>query len=139
MNLPTIGGAEAEENGPTDAGTRAREGQLIADSAKLAAVEALVEALGATRRYWDKDAKAWTIEPDYATRIRASELILAYAEGRPVERRLEVRANAETWEAQKSRQLKSPEGIRFLLAAGAVSRKEADEAFAKLGKTPESE
>jgi hypothetical protein len=110
---------------------------LIPDDLQAGAIDALRDCLKATRRYWDKDERCWQIEPDYQARLKAAELTLAYKVGRPVERKFEVRGNLDTFEQQKERLLKSAEGIRFLLAAGAINAQEAAEALSQTIEAPE--
>jgi len=111
---------------------QADPGMLIPADLKAAALDKLGECLRATRRYWNKDAKTWDVEADFQTALRSIELILAYGEGRPVERRIELSLKGESWEEQRDRAMTSPEGVRFLLAAGAISREQADAALAEL-------
>ncbi len=109
--------------------------EVVSDEIFAEAQEALQKCLRAERPVWDKDSKSFRMEPDYPTIMAAVKVSLEYKIGRPVERRIEIRANADTWEDQKQRHLESAEGIRFLLAAGAISREEADQALGKLAKS----
>jgi hypothetical protein len=125
---------EVGKTGKTENGPRGRarldSGELIPPKLKAKALAALDTCLDAVK--WRKEGAEWTKDPDYATIIRAAELTLAYAEGRPVERKFELRGSVETFEDRKAAMLESPEGIRTLRAIGVVSEREAAEAMLKL-------
>ena len=93
---------------------------LIPPSLRDAAVEELHATMKATRRYWDKASGAFVEEPDYATRQRAIELVLAYAEGRPVERKVNLTGDFSTYSEKLERMIATPEGLRLAIAAGLV-------------------
>jgi hypothetical protein len=76
------------------------------------------EAMGATTAIYDLPKKKWIERPDHNTRLKAANMVAAYAEGLPVQRQIQLNANletlAETLESVKS----SPETIRALEAVG---------------------
>ncbi|MGB8166712.1 MAG: hypothetical protein WCF18_04425, partial [Chthoniobacteraceae bacterium] len=131
---------ESKKSSEPRAGARASpslpdmSAEVVSDQVFAEAQEALQKCLRAERPVWDKDSKSFRMEPDYPTIMAAVKVSLEYKIGRPVERRIEIRANTDTWEDQKQRHLESAEGIRFLLAAGAISREQADHALGKLAK-----
>lgn len=145
MPLPKMK-TEPEPNVPQEGGETEKTGQasqahttpspptpgLIPPKLKAGAIVAMGEALKAERKVWSKDAQDFVAEPDHATRLRAAELITAYAEGRPIERKFELRGNVETFEDRKAVMLESPEGIKTLRAVGAISEHEASAALRKL-------
>lgn len=127
--------SEAGKTGPepSRAGVRtdATEG-LIPPPLKSGAIDALRDCLGAEKLFWDKDTQRWRAEPDYPVRLKAAELTLAYAEGRPVERKLTITSTMETFEDKKSSLLQSREGIRSLVDLKLISEKEAEEAYSRI-------
>ena len=63
----------------------------------------LRKAKRATHRIFDPAAKQLVEVPDHKTRLAAITLELAYAEGRPVERQVQVRGEFEDLEALRQR------------------------------------
>lgn len=89
---------------------------MISAELKDEAIDGLRDGLRATRRYWDKGSEEWVVEPDYATRTRNIELILAYAEGRPVERTVKLTADFSTFSDKLAKLVSTPEGLRTAIA-----------------------
>ena len=118
--------------GAADSADQPENGPLVSRKSVTKAMQALEQALNAEKVVYGRSKDQFETQRDWPTVVRAAELILAYGEGRPVERRLEIRATSETFDAQKARMLSSPEGIRFLLAAKAITEAEATEAFTRL-------
>jgi hypothetical protein len=105
---------------------------VIDDETFRLATAKLVECMDAKRPVWDKDSKSFRMEPDFPTILGAVKLAFEYKIGRPIERQLVLQASAENWEAKSRRMMATPEGIRFMLAAGAITQEEAAEAFRRL-------
>ena len=78
------------------------------------AVEALERCLEATHSFYDIITEKVITFPDYKTRLAAVIIVLAYAEGKPVERREIVTRHFETLEELRARVKASPEFQRAL-------------------------
>lgn len=133
----TDGAGESKNSDEPRAGARGGAGDaagLVDRETVQEAIRELKNALQANKVVWGKTKEQFETSADWPTRVKAAELILAYGEGRPVERRIEIKANADTWEDQMKRHLGSAEGIRFLRSAGAITPDQADEALEKLAK-----
>ena len=85
------------------------------------ALAALARALNAQKRFWSKGGSEWIVEPDYAAQLKAAELTLAYAVGRPVERRVELTGSFEAYDEKLEKLCSTPEGLKLATAAGLVS------------------
>jgi hypothetical protein len=72
------------------------------------AVEALERCLEATHSFYDIITEKVITVPDYKTRLAAVIIVLAYTEGRPVERREIVQRNTKTLEELKAQAKASP-------------------------------
>ncbi len=110
---------DALDFGPR-AGEAPKTGPLIATNLRDDAIAGLSDSLKATRRFWDKASSAFVEEPDFATRLRAIELVLAYAEGRPVERKVSLTGDFKDYNSKLEKLLATPEGLRVAIAAGLV-------------------
>ena len=86
------------------------------------AVTALDRALDATRPKWDTAAKTFVEEQDFGTQLKAAELILAYTDGRPVERQVKLTGDFQNYDSKLEKLLASPEGMRVAIAAGLVEK-----------------
>jgi hypothetical protein len=94
---------------------------LIPADLKAKAIQALYAGLTATRRYWDKDQKAFVEEPDYGTRVKTAELVLAYAEGRPVERQVRLTGGFKEYNEKLEQLCSTPEGLAIAVKLGLVA------------------
>ena len=102
-------------------------GALIPSEVKTKAIAALDAALTATRLLWSKELTTYIEEADHATRVRAAELVLAYAEGRPVERKLTLTGSAGGGFDERIAQLcATPEGLRIAISLGIVAEESND-------------
>lgn len=139
--LPKMGevqGSENQQGGPAE--PRAREGateSLVDREICRKAVDRAVAALGAKRIVYGKSKDQFEEHDDWPTIIKAVELLLAYGEGRPIERRLELKGNLATFDQQRAQLMNSPEGIKLLRAAGLITDREAVEALAETIDAPE--
>jgi hypothetical protein len=68
--------------------------ELMTEEDQVASVRVLREGKSATHRVFDPATKQLIEVPDHKTRLAAITLELAYTEGRPIERQLNVNANA---------------------------------------------
>jgi hypothetical protein len=110
----------------TDGGV-AEPGQIIPKNVKAEALTALHEALKADKALWSKELGKYYTEPDHATRLRAAELVLAYAEGRPVERKLTLTGSAGGGFDERIAQLcATPEGLRIAISLGIIAEESND-------------
>ncbi len=94
---------------------------LIRPELREKALAALEEGLVATKRFYDKEAGGWVAEPDYQTRVRAAELVLAYAEGRPVERKVELKGSFAGYDEKLEKLCATPVGLAAAIKLGLVS------------------
>lgn len=124
---------EQNEKGDDDAGlenlARAR-GEQSPDlnnkpepeiSARLAAkaVAELDKQLEATRRV-AAGVGEWEDVPDYPTRQKAIELVLAYRLGRPIERQVKLTGGFQSHNDKVAALCATPEGLRMAIAVGLV-------------------
>ena len=72
------------------------------------AIQALGEALTATKQFWSQPGKQFVSEVDHITRIKAADILLSYTDGRPVERKEVVVATFESVDEMKNRVKQSP-------------------------------
>ena len=93
---------------------------LIPPALRDSALAALAEGLTATKTQWDTKEKGLRTDPDHSTRVKSAELILAYAEGRPVERKVNLTGDFNNYDSKLEKLLASPEGMRVAIAAGLV-------------------
>ena len=77
--------------------------ELITEEDQAASLRVLREAKRATHRVFDPAAKQLIEVPDHKTRLAAIALELAYTEGRPVERQVQVRGKFEDLKALRDR------------------------------------
>ena len=87
---------------------------LEAKNLRTRAVEALERCLEATHSFYDIITEKVITFPDYKTRLAAVIIVLAYTEGRPVERREIVQRNVPTLEQLREQARNSPEMQRAL-------------------------
>ena len=82
---------------------------LEAKNLRTRAVEALERCLEATHNFYDVIAQKVITFPDYKTRLAAVIIVLAYTDGKPVERREIVTRHATTLDELKAKAKSSPE------------------------------
>ena len=87
---------------------------LEAKNLRTRAVEALERCLEATHNFYDVIAQKVITFPDYKTRLAAIITVLAYTDGKPVERREIITKHFETLEELQARVKASPEFQRAL-------------------------
>lgn len=92
----------------------------VSDAMRAKSIQTLAAAMDATRRYWDKDGQKWIEEPDWATRTKSAELVLAYADGRPVEMKIELTGGFEGFDQKLAKLCSTPEGLKLAAQAGLV-------------------
>ena len=101
--------------------TRARTKRaVVSDAARARAIECLIDGMDATKRVWDRDNAKWIEEPDWNTRTKNAELVLAYSDGRPVEMKIELSGGFEGYDAKLAKLCSTPEGLKLALQAGLV-------------------
>jgi hypothetical protein len=98
------------------------QGLLIPAAMRDRALRALAEGLMATKTQWDAKEKGLRTDPDHATRVKAAELILAYAEGRPVERVVKLTGDVSTYDDRLEKLLATPEGLRIARTLGIIQK-----------------
>lgn len=84
------------------------------------AIETLAAGMDATRRYWDKEGQKWIEEPDWSVRYKSAELVLAYADGRPVEMKVELTGGFEGYDQKLAKLCSTPEGLKLAVQAGLI-------------------
>lgn len=97
-----------------------RDGLMIPPRMKLRALASLNAALKATRSQHGSKGEGLKTEADHATRVKAAELILAYAEGRPVERSVKLTGDFSNYDDRLEKLCSTPEGLRIAINAGLV-------------------
>lgn len=112
-------GGDRESNSENSTRTRART-PLIPDEMRTKAIESLAGGMDATRRYWDKEDQKWIEEPDWPTRTKSAELVLAYSDGRPVEMRVELTGGFESFNEKLSKLCSTPEGLKMAIQSGII-------------------
>lgn len=139
MKLPKLQPENVEQGGVTemDQSQPSRvctpeTGKLISPELRAKALAALEEGLSATKRFWDRENEKWIVEPDYPTRSRNAELVIAYSDGKPVERKVQLTGDFKDWNSKMEDALASPEGIRVALAANLITEQVAEEKRQKL-------
>lgn len=61
--------------------------RLLADPEFMQLMQdAITNALRATVRHWDREAKRFEVDPDFKTQLSAFSLVMAHMEGEPVKR-----------------------------------------------------
>ena len=125
-NATTVPHTQAPPSPPSEPRARAcgDSSPLISDALRDEAIQTLKESLRATKSLWSREADAFVAEPDFSTRTRAAELVLAYAEGRPVERTVRLNGDFSTYSEKLARLVSTPEGLRIAIAAGLVENPE---------------
>ncbi len=98
---------------------------LIKPELQQKALAALEEGMAATKRYFNKEDGGWVAEPDYATRVRSAELVLAYAVGRPVERKVELKGSFTGYDEKLEKLCATPEGLAAAIKLGLVTEERA--------------
>ena len=118
-NIPQVG---SKTGAIQSSGSRVTppSGLLISSALRDNALTALAEGLTATKTQWDTKEKGLRTDPDHSTRVKSAELILAYAEGRPVERKVNLTGDFNNYDSKLEKLLASPEGMRVAIAAGLV-------------------
>ena len=109
---------------------------MISPELKAEALATLADGLRATKRFWEKESASFVAEPDYATRTRNVELILAYAEGRPVERAVKLTGDFTSYSEKLARLCATPEGLRTAQALDLVEKPAAREKASALPAKP---
>ena len=110
---------------------------LIAPDLRDDAIAALREGLKATRRFWDKASGMFQEEPDYAARTRAAELVLAYAEGRPIERQVKLSGDFSSYSDKLAKLVATPSGLKQAIALGLVEKPQKDASTVEIaGNSP---
>ena len=94
---------------------------LIPPDLRAGAIDALRDGLKATRRYWSKEQKDFVEEPDYGVRVKTAELVLAYAEGRPVERQVRLSGDFKGFNEKLEQLCATPEGLAMAVKLGLVA------------------
>lgn len=86
------------------------------DALGSADIEAVVrvwrEAMNATKRMWDINAKKLVEFPDHRTRLLAANMVAAYMEGLPVERSIQAHSDIKDFDALLSQLRESPAALR---------------------------
>jgi hypothetical protein len=78
------------------------------------AVQVWVDGLKATKDVYDARAKEWTTQPDWKERREAANMIVAYFEGRPIERQMVMKGSFRDLNDTLARMKQSPEAMRVL-------------------------
>ena len=94
----------------------ARLADMITDDDRIKAKKAIVDAMDATNRNYDKDLGRFDIYPDHKTRLAAAALQLAYDEGTPVKRSITITSDFRSADEILSTLQKSPEASRAVQA-----------------------
>jgi hypothetical protein len=89
-------------------------GELLTEHDQRQNLRVIREAKKATHRIYDGELKRLIEVPDHKTRLAAVALDLAYSEGKPIERQVQVRGNFEELGDLLSRIRASPVAIREL-------------------------
>lgn len=82
---------------------------LQGGDARRRAIDCLLEGLEAERSFYDAGSKSTLTEPDYKTRVTAAEILLAYTDGKPIERKEIVKMTMDSMESYTERIKRSPE------------------------------
>lgn len=82
--------------------------ELITGEDQADSLRVLRDAKDATHRIFDPVTKQLIEVPDHKTRLAAITLELAYTEGRPVERQVQIRGEFEDLQALRERVLSLP-------------------------------
>jgi hypothetical protein len=107
--------ARARERIDVDLIERAKKlGSLLKSKHLDAAVKVWIAGLDATKKVYDKSGTCCGEEPDWKERRENANMIVAYMEGRPVERQLVVGGNFEDLAAVMKKCQDSPEAMRLL-------------------------
>jgi hypothetical protein len=100
--------------------TPAKVGELVklleSNDLRNRAIDALGECLSAELKFWDLTKKAIVTYPDGKTRLAAAMGILAYTDGKPIERREIITRKATTLDNLKDMAKNSPELRRSMQA-----------------------
>lgn len=94
----------------------ARLADMITDDDRIAAKRVIREAMNAEGRFYDHANKRLDVHPDHKTRLAAATLQLAYDEGLPVKRSIELRADVGTADEALKALRESPEAMKALQA-----------------------
>ena len=100
-------------------------------NARQLALDTLIDGLTSERSYYDVLRKSTVTEPDFKTRAQCAEILLAYTDGKPVERKEIIQHNADSMEALAARVKKSPELLSVMRKMVADAEKPAFESGKK--------
>ncbi len=138
-NVPREGDGETISSKPKNLARThdAPQQMLIRPELREKALQALEDGLAATKRFFNKEAGGWIAEPDYQTRVKSAELVLAYDVGRPVERKVELKGSFTGYDEKLEKLCATPEGLAAAIKLGLVTEERALKAEnVELGKNP---
>lgn len=108
-------------------------GQILKSGHLERAVRVWIDGLEATKKEYEKVSETWSEVPDWKERRECANMIVAYMEGRPVERQLVIGGSFEDLNAAMGKVKASPEAMRLLESMGGAlgvqetgSEKQAD-------------
>lgn len=99
--------------------------QLVARQMREKSIQRLEEGLEATHAHYDITQKKVVYTPDHKTRLAAAATLLAYTDGKPIERREKVTVIQESAETIRARIGNSPalrKAMRELLDEGEFNK-----------------
>lgn len=117
-------GEETQTTADQTSRAGAMAGSLVTKPTVKRAIQRLKDALDAKKVIYGKSKDQFQEQDDWPTIVKAAELLLAYGEGRPVERQLIIKGNAENFDERIAKLVASPAGRALAVQMGLISETE---------------
>jgi hypothetical protein len=113
--------------------------ELLGPEHLEAAVKTWVDGLKAMKKVYDPSTKGWIEEPDWRERRENANMIVAYMEGKPIERQVQVTGNFEELGDLLNRIRESPVAMRELANLPSLHAMPNDSDSLQIGQTVTTE
>jgi hypothetical protein len=115
---------EVQETADQTSRARSETGSLVPKATVKKAIERLTKALNAKKTVFDRGSSKFVEHEDWPTIVKAAEMLLAYGEGRPVERQVIIKADAQNYDQKLEKLMASPAGRALAKQMGLVTEKD---------------